>query len=161
MGGSACAQDTGFGTGPVFKDFGASAPVDTSAPLPKDAAFNIAFDTAKGAEPGKLNKTLESAARFINMHVRAGVPAENINLAVIVHSKAVFDVSHAKDGKPHASIDAVKALTANNVRIIVCGQSAAFYGVSKADLLPNVEMQLSAMTAHALLQQQGYTLNPF
>jgi len=28
-------------------------------------------------------------------------------------------------------------------------------------LLPGVEMALSAMTAHAILQQEGYTLNPF
>jgi len=27
--------------------------------------------------------------------------------------------------------------------------------------LPGVTMALSAMTAHALLQQDGYTLNPF
>jgi len=28
-------------------------------------------------------------------------------------------------------------------------------------LAPGVEMTLSAMTAHALLQQDGYTMNPF
>ena len=43
----------------------------------------------------------------------------------------------------------------------MCGQSAAGQGVKKTDLLPGVELALSAMTAHALLQQQGYTLNPF
>ena len=47
------------------------------------------------------------------------------------------------------------------VSTIVCGQSAACYGVKTDDLLPGVEMAVSAMTAHALLQQQGYTLNPF
>ena len=43
----------------------------------------------------------------------------------------------------------------------VCGQSAAYYGVATDDLLPGVEMALSAMTAHALLQQQDYSINPF
>jgi intracellular sulfur oxidation DsrE/DsrF family protein len=47
------------------------------------------------------------------------------------------------------------------VRIIVCGQKAAYYNVTSDDLLPGVKMALPAMTAHALLQQQGYTLNPF
>jgi intracellular sulfur oxidation DsrE/DsrF family protein len=47
------------------------------------------------------------------------------------------------------------------VKIIVCGQTAAYYGVKTDELLPGVQMALSAMTAHALLQQQGYTLNPF
>ena len=36
-----------------------------------------------------------------------------------------------------------------------------FYDITGGDLLPGVEMSLSAMTAHALLQQDGYTLNPF
>jgi len=35
------------------------------------------------------------------------------------------------------------------------------FDVGKDDLLPGVERVLSAMTLHALLQQQGYTLNPF
>ena len=39
--------------------------------------------------------------------------------------------------------------------------SAAAYGVAKGDLIPGVELALSAMTAHAQLQQAGYTVNPF
>ena len=50
---------------------------------------------------------------------------------------------------------------AAGVHIILCWQSVAFYGVSHEDMLPGVEMALSAMTAHAILQQEGYTLNPF
>jgi hypothetical protein len=34
-------------------------------------------------------------------------------------------------------------------------------GVKKADLLPGVEMAMSASSAHAILQAQGYTANPF
>jgi intracellular sulfur oxidation DsrE/DsrF family protein len=49
----------------------------------------------------------------------------------------------------------------HGVRFIVCGQSASVYNVAKDDLVPGVEMNLSAMTAHAQLQQQGYTVNPF
>jgi hypothetical protein len=33
--------------------------------------------------------------------------------------------------------------------------------VAAEQLIPGVKMALSAMTAHAQLQQQGYTLNPF
>jgi hypothetical protein len=34
-------------------------------------------------------------------------------------------------------------------------------GVGTSDLIEGVEMALSAMTAHAVLQRQGYALNPF
>jgi len=55
----------------------------------------------------------------------------------------------------------IKELTENGVEIYLCGQSAAYYGIEKKDLLPNVRMALSAMTAHAILQQKDYTVNPF
>ena len=162
-----------FHAGPVIPKFGPVATIsDPDMVIPKDTVFQISFDVAKGAEAGRHNRTLESAARFINMHGEAGVPIDNIKLAVVVHGSAVFDMSgdptyaakHAdgRDGKtPNPNGALIDALRAKGVRIIVCGQSAAAYNVQKADLYPGVEMALSAMTAHGLLQQQGYTLNPF
>lgn len=44
---------------------------------------------------------------------------------------------------------------------MLCGQSAAYYQVQNADLVPGVQMALSAMTAHAVLAREGYSLNPF
>jgi intracellular sulfur oxidation DsrE/DsrF family protein len=74
-----------------------------------------------------------------------------------------YGAKHAAGGNeiPNPNGALIDALRAKGVRVIVCGQSAAAYDVQKADLYPGVEMALSAMTAHALLQQQGYTLNPF
>ena len=101
------------------------------------------------------------------MHTAAGVREKNIKLAVVIHGKASIDVANAKvygaanDGAENGNIEIIKALTEQGVRVILCGQSAAFYGVGHEDMLPGVEMALSAMTAHAILQQEGYTLNPF
>ena len=164
----AAAQDmSNFTMGPVFEEFGPVADVEADMDLPDNAYFRVAFDAAKGAEDGKLNSTLNGAARFINMHVRAGVPEERIDVAVVVHGGAVLDLLRAepyaagKDGAENANAPLVAALVEHGVRIIVCGQSATAQGVANADLLPGVEVALSAMTAHALLQQQGYTVNPF
>ena len=151
------ADLSSFTTGPVIENYGPVADVDVTLPVPKDAVFRHSFDVGEGAQDGELNRTLVSAARFINMHARAGVDADNIKVAVVVHGKAVHDVSSEASG----SAGLVAALIDQGVRIIVCGQSAAYYDVTTDDLLPGVEMALSAMTAHALLQQQGYTLNPF
>jgi intracellular sulfur oxidation DsrE/DsrF family protein len=146
-----------FTTGPVIEDYGPVAELDVTVTLPQDVEFRHTFDVAQRAEDGELNRTLVSAARFINMHARAGVDADRIKVAVVVHGKAVHDVSREAAG----GAGLVAALIDHGVRIIVCGQSAAYYDVKSDDLLPGVEMALSAMTAHALLQQQGYTLNPF
>jgi intracellular sulfur oxidation DsrE/DsrF family protein len=149
---AAMADLESFTTGPVFKDHGPVADIETTVAVPADAALRHVFDTGTRAEDGQPNRTLVSAARFINMHARAG-----IDLAVVVHGKAIYDVS----GEAPGSAELVAALIDYGVKIYVCGQTAAYYDVTNDDLLPGVELALSAMTMHALLQQKGYTLNPF
>ena len=151
------AEESAFTNGPVFKDYGPVADVEETSPIPSNTVLRHSFDVSTRAPDGRPNRTLESAARFINMHARAGIPGDRIRVAVVVHGKAVHDVSD----DDAASAGLVAALVGQGVRIIVCGQSAVYYGVTADDLLPGVEMALSAMTVHALLQQQGYTINPF
>ena len=162
-----------FHAGTAIPEYGPIATIDDpDMTIPEGTEFKIAFDMANGADAGELNRSLVSLARFINMHVEAGVPAEKIKLAMVVHGSAVFDVSDnltygskhtpGRDDKmPNPNIALMDKLLNKGVRIIVCGQSAAAYDVSKGNLHKGVEMALSAMTAHALLQQDGYTLNPF
>ena len=165
---AAQAQDMeAFKRGPVFADFGAHAPVAGMGELPADAAFRHSFDVAEAASDGKANRHIESAARFINMHAAAGVDPENIQVAVVVHGGASLDLlseaawqAKAKEGA-NGSHALVRDLLDEGVRVILCGQSAAAHGITQADLIPGVEMALSAMTAHALLQQAGYSVNPF
>ena len=163
----ASAGPEDFKTGPVIEAFGPVAPMQEGWSLPTNTALRVSFDAAKAAEPGAFNRTLESGARFINMHAAAGVDPKNINLAIVVHGGAAFDLlapeAYAKtnDGAVNASAALVKALQDNGVRIILCGQTAAYRDMSSEDLLPDVEVALSAMTAHAQLQADGYTINPF
>ena len=156
-GGVAFAAQDGFTAGPVIEGYGNTAPAETLPQLDPALTFKVAFDTAKSGE-GELNRTINSAARFLNMQAKAGVAPENIQLAVVFHGKATSDVAVSEDN-PNAEL--VALLQEKGVRFMVCGQSAAYYGVAEEDLLPGVEMAVSAMTAHALLQQDGYTLNPF
>ncbi len=164
------AQDrSAFKPGPVLTEFGAHAPVPGVAQLPADTEFAVAFDVATPAAEGSANRGFESAARFLNMHVANGVPQENIRLAVVVHGKASLEMltNAAYAANPlsqqgdNPSAKLVEALLEADVRFILCGQSAAAYGIKPEDLIPGVEMALSAMTAHALLQANGFTVNPF
>ncbi|MEL6370040.1 MAG: DsrE family protein [Pseudomonadota bacterium] len=158
----AVAEAPEMSTGPVISDYGPVLPVENYTPIDPQSVFKVSFDVAKGAEEGKVNQTLESAARFLNMHGRAGVDPQNVSLAVVVHGRAVFDVAKPQqEGAENVSAPLVKALQERGVRIIVCGQSASYQGLAKEDLLPGVELALSAMTAHAQLQSAGFALNPF
>ena len=164
---SALAGPEDFHAGTIIKDYGKVATIDTDTPLPKRLKLKVSFDATEGAKPGEVNRKLDSLARFINMHAEAGVPVKRINTALVVHSSAAHDLTNntwygpRKDGAQNANAPLVKALVDAGVKFYVCGQSAAYHDIDKTDLLPGVDMSLSAMTAHALLQQDGYTLNPF
>ena len=164
--GGALADESAFRAGSVIEEYGRIAEIEGREPIPKGAAFRISFDVAKPAEAGAVNRSLRSGARFLNMHGAAGVPLEKMKLAFVIHGRAVYDVVRRDRyaeavGGENASAPLVAALVEKGVEIYVCGQSAAYYGVKTGDLLPGVRMALSAMTAHALLQQDGYTVNPF
>ena len=162
------AQDmSAFKTGPVFETFGPHAPVEETMERPADATYKVAFDVSDAAPQGKLNRGIESAARFINMLAANGTDPADIKVAVVIHGKATLDLlsdeawaAKGKEGtNPNSAM--LREMLDKGVRVILCGQSAAAFGVTNDQLAPGVEMALSAMTAHALLQQQGYTVNPF
>jgi intracellular sulfur oxidation DsrE/DsrF family protein len=160
------SQDTKFQKSGYIEGYGPYVRVEADWNYPKDTQFKVAFDLAKATEPGSVNKTIMAATRFINMHVDAGVDPADIKIAIVVHGSGGADLANdayyeANNVLSNGNAPLIAALMSKGVEFIVCGQSAAFYGMSKADFLPGVQLALSAMTAHAVLQQQGYTLNPF
>lgn len=161
-GASAQSLPDAFTYGPVFEEFGPSAPVETAAPLPEDMQLKVAFDISSTEERGGVNRQFETVARFINMHARAGVARENIQPAIVVHGGAadyLLQPGPAEDASPTTRL--VMALIEEGVPVYLCGQSAASHGIRAQDLLPGVQISLSAMTAHAQLSRDGYSLNPF
>lgn len=158
---SAHADQSRFSTGPVIADYGRVADVADAVPIAADTHFKVVFDVSEGADAGTVNRGIESAARFLNMHARAGIPPENIRLAIVVRGGAGHDVTiHPRPGEDNPNAALIADLIAHGVDIYLCGQTAANADISASDLLPGVHLSLSAMTQHALLQQDGYTLNP-
>lgn len=161
----AAADSSKFSHGPVINGFGAVAKVDSDLKAPANLDYKVAFDTGTGS-PGAKSKTLDAAARLMNMLAASGVPVSRIHPAVVVHNNALWDVTtdtryNQQFGTSNPNAELVKALIAKGVPIYVCGQSAAWSDVAKSDLIPGVKMALSAMDAHAILNSQGYSLNPF
>ena len=78
------AQLSSFKEGPLITDFGKNATVSTHT-VSKSAKFKVAFDIGSPADAGEVNRKFDSLARFINMHVGAGVDKKNIQLALVVH----------------------------------------------------------------------------
>jgi intracellular sulfur oxidation DsrE/DsrF family protein len=155
-------------SGPVINNFGPVYEVPEGAwNLEKGKAYKISMDVSATADfSGDLNRRIESAARFLNMHARNGIDMEDIDFAIVVHGSAGKDL--LKDAAYEARFDEVNpntamlsALAGAGVKVYLCGQTAAHRGLAAEDLHPAVNMALSAMTAHVRLQSEGYTLIPF
>ncbi len=156
-----------FTDGPIIKGFGKVADVDSDVEIPEGFEFKIRFDVGRKASVGAINSSFDSVARLINLHARAGVPIENMDIAIVVHGSAALDLGNKQfysarnAGKENGSATAIATLQKHNVTFYLCGQSAAYQEVTKNDLLDGVKLGWSAMTIHAILDKQGYSLNPF
>ena len=158
---AAHAGSEAFHEGGLIKGYGRIADVPSATAIPPGTVFKVAFDLKRSGN-FEVNRKIDSAARFLNMHHAAGVPGKNMQLAVVVHGAAYEDLLTDKAyGGENPNAELIRQLRENGVRFYLCGQTAAYRDVSPEDLLPGIEISLSAMTTHALLQQQGYTLNPF
>jgi intracellular sulfur oxidation DsrE/DsrF family protein len=161
-------QHTKATTGPVFDNIGPVYTVthldhkpDTSKQL--KAIFDV---DRKQSDPSQLNTIISSLHRYYNLHVRYGFPKEQIHLAVILHGGATKDALSAaayqdKYKVENPNIELIKSLSEMGVEIFLCGQSMSHSGYSKADLLPEVKVALSAMTVLTVYQMDDYALIKF
>ena len=153
-------------TGPIIEDYG---PVFYTKPLdvktPTDREYMGLFELSGGFVEGRntINAGFNSVARFLNMHAQVGVPKKGIGAALIVHGNATHSALSNKKyrelfgvGNPNTKL--LKELKDKGVLIAQCAQSATVLGFTKGDMAVTVDFYLSAMTAMAIFQQDGYLL---
>jgi intracellular sulfur oxidation DsrE/DsrF family protein len=152
--------------GPVVKAGGAVFPVTPDFATPLDIDYRIAFEVAQGGDTERVSTSLNTVARYLNMHARAGVSGDRLGAAVVVHGTAVMDVLspeayRARSGGANPNQVLLQELLDAGTRVIVCGQSVASRGFAPSELADGVELALSAMTAFVALQREGYLVNPW
>ena len=172
--GCLCSVDAGWAqaireakTGPIIEDFGPVYPVDVEMKTRTDMVYRVVFDvSASPQEKDAVNPSIETLARFLNMHGQAGVPAKNQQLALVLHGGAGKDALRdeaysARFGVDNPNRPLLEALGEAGVKIYLCGQTAMHRGYPNEDLAAPVQMALSAMTALVSLQAEGYHLIAF
>ncbi|MEX2470588.1 MAG: DsrE family protein [Gemmatimonadota bacterium] len=152
--------------GPIVQAGGAVFPVTPDFATPLDIDYRLAFDVAQGGDTEQMSTSLNTVARYLNMHARAGVPRDRLQAAVVIHGTAVMDVLspdayRARSGGANPNQALLQELLDAGTRVIVCGQSAASRGFAASELADGVELALSAMTAFVALQRDGYLVNPW
>ncbi|NNF18362.1 MAG: DsrE family protein [Flavobacteriaceae bacterium] len=154
--------------GPVIKNYGKVHSI-TNPDFKTNTSleFKVVFDvTTSPDNKEELNKSIETAARFLNMHAQAGVPVSQLSVAMVVHGSGTLNMIDNKAYEKRYGIQnpnepLIRELLEHGVQIIQCGQSIYSRGVAREELIPGVQLALSAMTALIQLQGDGYRLIKF
>jgi intracellular sulfur oxidation DsrE/DsrF family protein len=154
--------------GPVILAGGAHAPVpNITFAAPVDLDYKVVWDIRVGAaKPADLNELFHVPARFMNQTAALGISRSRVQLAVVVHGGAgedllMNDEYRARKGVDNPNLALLEEMSRAGIKVILCGQTAANRKMPREKLLPFVLVAPSAALAHAALQRQGYTTNPF
>ncbi len=154
--------------GPVLEEYGKVWKVENPDFVTDTSMeYKVVFDIMESPEsPAELNRSIETAARFLNMHAQNKVPKSQLKVALVVHSKASKDVIMNEEyrtrfGVQNPNYNMINQLMEAGVEVILCGQSSKSRDYPKEELIPGVKLSLSAMTALIQLQNQGYQLIKF
>ncbi|MBK8245811.1 MAG: DsrE family protein [Gemmatimonadetes bacterium] len=154
-------------SGPVVQSTGQTVKVDNATfVIPDGHVFKALYEINEG-DTTASNQQLTTIARYLNLHARHGIPKERVHAAAVFHGSGwmaiLSDSAYGArfGGKPNPSKRLVEELLANNVQLVLCGQTAGFRGVKREELLPGVQLAISAMTAFNVFQAQGYQFNPW
>lgn len=132
--------------------------------LPNPAIENkVVFDIRVGAENvDDVNPMLEGVARYLNTLAKYGVPPEHRRIAVVLHRGSTEivlknDAFMARnDGHANPNIALIKSLDAAGVKFHVCGQAVLGRKIDTKDILPEIQVDLWALTTLIDLGLQGY-----
>ena len=154
-------------TGP-YVDAGGLAFVveDRDVPLRAGHKYRVVFEaTEYPGEMTSVNRELTVVARFMNMHGKNGVPLADLDVAVVLHGKALLaamnnDTYRKLNETDNPNLELLASLADAGVKFYACGQSLGFRGLDKSVLAEPVKVGLSAMTLLVTLQADGYALLP-
>ncbi len=148
---------------PRIPGYGAIVAVPDAALTPNaNRAHRIVFDLASADTKDGVNAGLWYLARLRNLLELAGVPADSIQLAGVLHggatNLALSDASsQIRSGESNPNLPLMRALAAAGTTFYLCGQSAAANGIDvTTDLNDVTTPALSAMTTLIALKEMGY-----
>jgi intracellular sulfur oxidation DsrE/DsrF family protein len=123
--------------------------------------YKVLFMVGAGPKPDQVNPTLQAVARLVNTLAQAGVPAEKRKVVVMIRggidqilTNDAYKAKHEGGDNPNVAI--IQALKKGGVDLRVCGQAVVGMKLDKADILPEIQVDLWAMTTAINLGLKGY-----
>lgn len=113
-------------------------------------------------EQGEANPLFAQVARIVNTFAAYGVPKENREVAIVIYGPATEGIRteesfmKAYGGKKNPNTEIIKSLRNAGVDLFVCGQSVAGRKIPASEIMPEVNLTLSASITLMNLQSKGY-----
>ncbi len=149
---------------PLIPGYGVVTPIEDPGERPDPQVdYKVVLNATTIGEGDKPAYFLDKAAKVANLLAQSGVPAEHRHVVVIMQHAATNAVlneaglkARGKTKNPNA--DLIAKLNAAGVSVRVCGQALAAAKIARSEVLPGVQVDLSALTTLSALQLRGYAL---
>lgn len=128
----------------------------------KGLQYKVVIEIDKSDTSGAaVTQALELASRFVNLLELDGITKNKRSIVIIFHNAGSYciqknDVYQRKYGHPNPNLQVLDELTQAGVKLMVCGQSTVKRKLLPSDLLPQVKIATSYMTAFVTLQLKGF-----
>jgi intracellular sulfur oxidation DsrE/DsrF family protein len=124
--------------------------------------YKVVFSVAQAAKnPEDVNPTLQAIARYVNTLAKNGVPADHRRIAAVFHQgggEIVMknDAYRARFGRDNPNVALIHELKQAGVDLRVCGQGLLGRKIDQTQVLPDIQVDLWALTTMVNLQMRGY-----
>jgi intracellular sulfur oxidation DsrE/DsrF family protein len=163
------AQDMVF---PAIQGYGGVIPVPFDAEKP-DPSRQYKFVIELGekiSDKTQVADKLDYVARMYNLLRYAGIPSENIELAIVIYGGSTpmamanptyhqrFEKENPDSTMMNPNGALIDEFLRNGIQVIICGQSMMKQELIPDDIYPGVRMALSRITATTDLMEKGYKI---
>lgn len=163
------AEQKGQWVFPVIEEIGPVKMMPNVSFPPEDQLrYRVLFDVAGAAlrdDEEAINPGLEKVARYINTLAVGGVSPENMDIALIVHNKALplvlkNEFYHQRFGLDNPNLPVIEKLQEAGVALYVCGLNLEDWNYEQDWVHGDFKIALSYLVIVTTLQLNGYAFIP-
>lgn len=151
---------------PRIQEFGEIVRLPDATEQPRDDSRLCIDVTSATPAADQVNPGLQKVARFVNIYAGAGQEPAGAQFVVVLHGGATltglndsaYGDRFGTDSNPNLPL--IAKLKAAGVEFLVCGQSLAHSRATADQLVPEVGVAVSALTANVNRQQDGWVRVP-
>jgi intracellular sulfur oxidation DsrE/DsrF family protein len=125
--------------------------------------YKVVFDIATAAPKiDEVNPGLSGVVRFVNTLAKNGVPADHRKIVVVLHQKSteIILTNEAfrtrNNGHDNPNVALIQSMKKAGVDFRVCGQSVLANKIDPKTIMPEIELDLWALTTMVNLELRGY-----